>query len=160
MDTPPRAPARTRHSAGLVIAAVLSWVPAVAVVASLILRSLPASIPTHWGTSGADAWSAPAHALWPILLPGAIGGLLVTAIVAVSGDDLPRIKGGLGLGAIVLVAGGITLTWFASLTIARHPGQTTQAFTSVLLSAGALAVLVFGAAALPRHARQNGDRSG
>jgi hypothetical protein len=53
--------------------------------------------------------------------------------------------------AIVLLTGGITFTWFASITIARHPGQTAQAFVTVVLAAILLAGLVFCVAVLPRR---------
>ena len=52
---------------------------------------------------------------------------------------------------IVLLSGGISFVWFVSITVARHPGSSGEAFGMLALGAVALAALVFAAGALPRR---------
>ncbi|GAB3611406.1 hypothetical protein GCM10027414_35320 [Humibacter ginsengiterrae] len=141
------------HSLGLIIAAVLSWVPPVAVLLSrLTSPDLPARVPIHWSTNGAvDGWSSIRLDFWTTLPAGLIGAALVTLIVIFGGDNIPRIKGSLGLAGIVLLAGGISFTWFVSLAVARHHDASGQAFGMLALGTVILAGLVFVCGALPRR---------
>ena len=141
------------HSIGLIIVAVLSWIPPVAVLVSrLTSHDLPARVPTHWSTSGTiDGWESVQGIFWTAFPAGLIGALLATAIVVFGGNNIPRIKGSLGLAGIVLLSGGISFVWFVSITVARHPGSSGEAFGMLALGADALAALVFAAGALPRR---------
>lgn len=141
------------HSIGLIIAAVLSWIPPVAVLVSrLTSHNLPARVPTHWSTSGTiDGWDSVQGIFWTAFPAGLIGALLVTAIVVFGGNNISRIKGSLGLAGIVLLSGAISFVWFVSITVARHPESSGGAFGMLALGAVTLAALVFGAGALPRR---------
>lgn len=149
-----------RHSLGLIVAAVMSWIPPVAVLLSrLTSPDLPARVPIHWSTNGAvDGWSSIRLDFWTTLPAGLIGAALVTLIVIFGGDNIPRIKGSLGLAGIVLIAGGISFTWFVSLAVARHPDASGEAFGTLALGTVILAALVFVCGALPR--RRVGSRPG
>ncbi|MGA0568380.1 DUF1648 domain-containing protein [Rathayibacter sp. KR2-224] len=149
------------HSLGLIIAAVLSWIPPIAVVVSRLISSdLPARVPTHWSVDGkADGWSSIQGDFWTTLPVGAAGAVLVTVIVIFGGNNIPRIKGSLGLAGIVLVSAGISFLWFVSIAITRRPDTAGPVFGLFALSAIILAGLVFVAGALPRRKAPDPIRS-
>lgn len=148
------------HSVGLVIAAVLSWVPPISVlIAWLTAHNLPAEVPTHWAGNGKiDGWSSITGDLWTTIPAGFAGSVLVTLIVIFGGNNIPRIKGSLGLAGIVLLSSGVSFTWFVSVATARDSNLAGQSFGLLALSAFILAGLVFAAGALPRRNADTPDQ--
>jgi hypothetical protein len=141
------------HSIGLIVAAMLSWIPPVVVLVILLTsRGLQARVPTHWSPDGRiDGWSSMTGDLWTTLPAGFVGSVLVTAIVIFGGNNIPRVKGSLGLAGIVLLCGGISFTLLVSIATARQPDLTGQSFGILAAASVVLAGLVFAAGALPRR---------
>lgn len=111
---------RVRRPASLIAAAVLAWLPPVALVVGRIAWSdTPTVVPVHWtGRGVADNWASADAAFWFCLIPGVIGALVISVLVATSGSDIPRVRGSLGLGAISALTGTIALMWFVAALIA------------------------------------------
>ncbi|GAB3808945.1 hypothetical protein GCM10028798_35890 [Humibacter antri] len=149
------------HSAGLIVAAVLSWIAPLAVLVSrLTSPALPVRVPSHWSTSGTvDGWSSIDGVFWTTLPAGIVGALLVTLIVVFGGNNIPRIKGSLGLAGIALVSSGISLVWFVTIAVARRPDASGTAFGMLVLGTVILAALVFGAGSLPRRSADGRART-
>ena len=153
--TEPESPDESdRHSVGLIIAAVLSWIPLLVVlIGTLTMHDLPARVPVHWSLDGTvDRWDSTAAGFWFDLPFGIAGGVLVTAIVIFGGNNISRLKGALGLAVIVLLSAGISGLWPASVAIARDGVGSQHAMGILMLCALILAVLVYASAALPRRA--------
>ncbi|QAY59800.1 hypothetical protein ET475_07215 [Microbacterium protaetiae] len=142
--------------AGLLVSAAATWVAPVAVVINrLTAQDLPGTVPTQWGVFGeAEGWMPLQQSFWSALLPALVGGVLITFIVLAVGDDIPRVRGGLGLGAGALVTSGIGFTWFSSLAAAAHETPTGSSLLEALGPALAIATVVFVGAAAPRRSRR------
>ncbi|WP_156876675.1 hypothetical protein [Microbacterium luticocti] len=140
------------HSPGIILAAIPPWIPPALVLIDRAASSdLPATVPLHWnGSLNPDAWYPVGAAFWMTFLPGVIGAVLITLVIASSGDDVSRFGGSAALAGGTFVTGGIAFAWFAALAAAVTPAQSPSALLQLLLWAALTALLVFVCGALPR----------
>jgi hypothetical protein len=143
------------RSPGLLAAAVLSWLPLIAiVVARFAWSGLPGAVPSHWDGSGvADAHASPGALFWSFAPAAAVLALVVTALVIAVGDDLSRRGAAVGIGAVAWVLASITGIWFVIVLVALRPDAGGAIVGGVLGLCAALGASIGGAIALPRRRR-------
>ncbi|MDL9978049.1 SdpI family protein [Microbacterium candidum] len=139
------------HSGGLIPAAMLSWLPAIVlVIARITAHDLPAIVPIHWGPDGPDNW-APVDAAFWFAFAFAVGSAVgVTAFVVFVGDDLPVLRGALGLGTMSGTGTLVGLQWILEAHISSDPAGIPDYF--VLVPPALLFGAVVGAVSAIRHA--------
>lgn len=138
----------------LVVAGVPLLTAVAGTLALLAIRpDLPDPVATHWGTSGADGFTALRWAWLPVLLGPALGLVLGVLLVLVAGREPAARRLGAGLGAGP--AGFVTVLALGSLWIQRGladardaPGVGTVLVVALAVGLG----LGAGAAALVRAA--------
>lgn len=138
------------HSGGLIPAAVVSWLPTtVLVIARITAHELPAIVPIHWGANGPDNW-APVDAAFWFAFAFAVGSAVgVTAFVVFVGDDIPAVRGALGLGAVSGLGALLVLQWMLEAHVASDPASTPD---YVQVPMALLFGAVVGALSAIRHA--------
>ncbi|TFB87270.1 DUF1648 domain-containing protein [Cryobacterium algoricola] len=146
---------KQRVPSGFIIAAILTWIPAAALLTAHALQIPPDLIPVHWdGTGSADGFDSPTNVFWLSLVPSVICGVIAIC-VALAGSGLRRIQGALAFAAIATVAAAVSLQWAVDVRTAID-AQTIETnrigapFLLYLLAIG-WGLVVYAAGTIGKH---------